>query len=131
MGSERLGEDCRQEGDDETIPDDAILWRRIPPFGVDSRGQPDSSNFVDKVTGELSVVLASETTTTDLLDGHEGFGVTGFPASAVSVLRLAPENYVIRRQPLEGIPGHAVICPKLSRGDARKLRDSSEWVVRL
>ena len=125
----KLGSECRELGDDEGVDDEAVLWRRIPPWGLDRNDDLDSSNFVDKESGELSVALAAMTTLDSLLEGHEGFGVVAFRAVDARHLGDPPGRYVVRHTPLADDPAHTIICPKLSRGDARKLRDASEWVV--
>lgn len=124
-----LGSKCRELGDDAGVADEAILWRRIPPWALDEGGEPDSGNFVDNQLGELSVALSDLTSLESLLAGHDGFGVVSFRASDVRELGSPPGKYVVRRAPRDGDPAHAVICPKLSRGDARKLRDAATWVV--
>ena len=125
----KVGSECRELGDDESVDDETVLWRRIPPWGLDRSGGLASSNFVDKDRGELSVALAAMTTLDSLLEGHDGFGVVAFRAGDARSLGDPPGRYVVRRAPSAEDPAHTIICPKLSRGDARKLRDASEWVV--
>jgi hypothetical protein len=113
-----------------------MLWRRIPPWSLDRDGEPDSSNFVDKERGQLSVSLAPPmeqrraraNALVTLLAGHNGFGVVEFCAGDVRRLGDPPGWYVVRGAPLPDDPYHTIICPKLSRGDARILRDASAWV---
>jgi hypothetical protein len=124
-----VGGECRELGDDGSVADDAVLWRRLPPWALDRNGEPDSSNFVDKKHGELSVSLAALTTLDAALAGHEGFGVVSFTAADVRGLGDPPGRYVVRRAPLEGDEAHTVVCPRLSRGDAKRLRDRVAWVV--
>jgi hypothetical protein len=126
-----LGSGCRELGDDEGIDDEDILWRRVPPWAVTPDGQPDSSNFVDKQYGELSVALADLTSIEVLLRGHEGFGVVSFTAGDVRKLGDPAGKYVVRRAPLDDDAAHTVVCPKLSRGDARKLADACKWAAKI
>ena len=116
--------------DDPTIPDDEILWRRIPPWhGVPDKGRGDrmvSSAAFDDTDGQpMSVVIASEAAGPDsALAGHDGYALAGFRAGVAREIGLA-----IRRDPTDEQPAHAVVVGKKTGSIQKKLRNSAHWVV--
>jgi len=111
--------------DDPTIPDDALLWRRVPPDQVkplaDGGFRVSSAAFRDK-TGELSVHVAS------LTDGERALG--GYPLYSLAQLSASvPRSlgFSVSRDPLPNDNSHALICPKASKGHASKLAQSCTW----
>lgn len=93
--------------DDPTIPDDEILWRRVPPSEVkyDTAGRPfpKSSNF-KQGTPPLSVNIASLSTEELTLQNYEGFLIAAFTAGQARSLGCK-----IVRQPLPDNPSHALV----------------------
>ena len=120
----RRGQGCRDLGDDESIPDDAVLWRRINQFDPDGK-RPSTGNFRDS-SGELSVCLASLTDRDSALAGYAHFRLAAFSAGEVRQFGK-PSEYIIRHDPTEGDPSHALICPKLTKSAAKKLSQLCAW----
>lgn len=129
--------------DDPNIADDAVLWRRIPDtphcvYKEDRIILPSSSNFLDEDENEVSVDLASLTTTERTLKNHEQFGL-------VSVTAGVPRehNQIVDSDPIVDLenpgnnnPAHCVICakPELASGKGRKkaakqIALKSTWVI--
>jgi hypothetical protein len=74
--------------DDPTIPDDAELWRRIPPWHFVDDGnlgqiRPSSAAFEDHPDGSpMSVLLAVEAGDPQrALAGHQGFALASITAA--------------------------------------------------
>lgn len=130
--------------DDPNIADDAVLWRRIPDTPIcvykaeDGTVTPSSANFLDEIENELSVDLASLTTTDKVLKNHEQFGLAAVTA------RVPRENKHIvdsdpiidQENPENNNPAHCVICakPELSSNKGRKkaarnIANKSKWVI--
>jgi len=81
--------------DDPTIPDDAELWRRIPPWHFvhdENWGQihPSSAAFEDDPDGSpMSVVLGAEASDPQrALAGHQGFALASITAALARGLGL-------------------------------------------
>jgi hypothetical protein len=65
------------------IPDDAVLWRRVPPVHVVDGGQRPSSAAFDPhhEDGGTSICVASVAGTPDaMMEGHEDFWLAEFTA---------------------------------------------------
>lgn len=114
--------------DDPTIEDEARLWRRILPPWVhrepDGRVRPASFAFLDRLSGELSVHLASLTTPERALQGHPEDSLVEIDAGFIRSL-----GYTVVRDPTPGDESHALICPAPSRRDARKIAGRATWIV--
>lgn len=74
--------------DDPTIPSDAELWRRIPPWhfvhdGNTGQIRPSSAAFEDHPNGSpMSVILAQEAGDPQhALAGHQGFALASITAA--------------------------------------------------
>ncbi len=98
--------------DDPTIPDDAVLWRRVPPnFYVPDerlgRSRPSSMAFENSRDGSpMSVVLASEARSVEaVLQGHEGYGLVAITAGLARAC-----GQVVTRDPLPEEPAHALVA---------------------
>jgi len=126
---------CNNTGDDVSIQDDDNLWRRITPeWIVEDKNagelRPSSAAFQDHPNGSaMSVGIASvaaenDRTPTDMLVGHQDYGLVGFPVHAA---RLAGQ--AIRRSPLENQPEHGEVVGKKTRSVRRQLARASVWVV--
>ena len=119
-----------QRLDDPTIGDDEILWRRIRPEWLhrESSGQvrPGSFAFIDRLTGEVSVHIASIMRDSNLaLEGHPDDNLAAIRAGHPRSL-----GYAIVRDPKPDDSSHALICPSPNQGDARKIAKQAMWVVR-
>jgi hypothetical protein len=117
--------------DDPTIPDETILWRRIPPrwFHRDEslgRLRPAKAAFDDDPDGSpMSVVIADESRgQAAVLAGHEGYGLAAFTAHLARECRLR-----IARAPTDDEPAHAVVVGRKTDSVRRRLARGSDWVV--
>jgi len=112
--------------DDTTIPDDEILWRRVPPWHVtDDPKRPEGKRPATAAFDEddMSVSIARETSVEKILEAHEAFSLVGFPAS------LAREKGLrIVRKPLAENPAHAEVIGKKTDSIRKALSKGSEWV---
>lgn len=120
-----------QYRDDSTIPDDAKLWRRIPPrwFHHDEslgRSRPAKAAFDDDPDGSpMSVVIAAEALGPDaVLAGHEGYALAAFTAGLARACGLQ-----ITRAPTEDQPAHALAAGRKTDSVRRRLARGSQWVV--
>jgi hypothetical protein len=120
--------------DDATVPDDAELWRRVPP-GPEyvvfdqtlGRHRPSSGAFDnDTDTEEMSVFLAAEAADPAVvLEGHSGYAVAALIAGL-----LRAEGQVIVRDPTpQGPRGHALVIGRKSHGLRVRLARAARWVV--
>lgn len=121
--------------DDPTIPDEAILWRRIPPwhFVRDEnlgRVRPSKAAFADHPDGSpMSIffadeVLAAGRRAEDVLAGHGGFALAAISAGQARSLQQS----VIRR-PTPDEPSHGEVIGKKTNSVKRALAKLSLWVV--
>jgi hypothetical protein len=121
--------------DDPTIPDDAPLWRRIPPLHVVfdhnlGRSRPSSAAFEDHPNGSpMSVVLGREVldagrSAQSVLLGHEGFALASVLAGFVRTKGLG-----IVRSPLAEEPAHAEVFGSKTDSIKKALAKNSSWVV--
>ena len=120
--------------DDLTVPNEAQLLRRIPPwhFIKDENGQirPSSAAFDNHPNGSpMSVILADILAQTGrdpeaALVGHEEF------ALALITAGLAREcGQGIAREPLPDEPAHAVVFGEKPKRVQRKLAKESRWII--
>jgi hypothetical protein len=114
--------------DDPTIRDDEVLWRRIIPVWLHATTagevRPASIAFIDRLSGELSVHLASLANIDGVLSGHAEESVAAIAAAIPRSL-----GYALVRDPTPEDPSHALICPSPRRPDAKKLATASIWIV--
>ena len=121
--------------DDPTIRDDAVLWRRIPPWHLifDAnlrRWRPKSAAFEDHPNGTpMSVYLADMMEATgrgpdDALTGHQAFALAGISAG---LARSTGQQ--VAREPLPGEPAHAVVVGRKTKSVSRRFAKESHWVV--
>jgi hypothetical protein len=132
----------REYVDDETIPADTELWRRIRPeqvvSGQDGRPRPSSLNFKDRRDREtglfepLSVYIAAEAGSVDaLLAGHVGYLLVAITAREVR----GQGRGIVRDDPDGSNAGHCVLFireHRQSRGadkQSEKLARAARWVV--
>jgi hypothetical protein len=123
--------DGDEYADEPTIPDEAQLWRRIPPrwFHHDEslgRVRPAKPAFDDGPDGEpMSVVIAAESRgPAAVLAGHEGYGLVAFSAGLARACGLR-----ITRAPTADEPAHAVVAGRKTDSVRRRLARAAEWVV--
>lgn len=119
--------------DDPTIPDTAILWRRIPPGDVYlvfdeslNRSRPSSAAFQDSKDGSpMSVFIADDLDGPhDALAGHDGFYLVGFSAGVARECGLS-----VVRDPANDPPGHAFVVGAKTKSHCRKLARRCRWIV--
>ncbi len=117
--------------DDPSIPDEAELWRRVPPdfYTYDERlgrRRPSSGAFDNHRDGSpMSVVLAAESRGVDaVLAGYAGYGLVAITAG---LARACGQGVV--RAPLPDEPAHAhVVGAKTSSVKKRLARDARSIV---
>ena len=121
--------------DDPTIPDQAELWRRIPPwhFVRDEnlgRVRPSSAAFDNHPNGSpMSILLAEEVTAAGrgpdtALSGHERFALASITAG------LARDcGQGIAREPLPDEPAHGVVFGEKTKRTKKRLATGAQWVV--
>jgi hypothetical protein len=117
--------------DDPTIPDDAELWRRIPPwhFVHDENWEqirPSSAAFEDDPDGSpMSVILGAEAGDPQrAIAGHQGFALASITAALARGLGLG-----VARDPHPDEPAHAVVFGKKNKRVSRTLARGCRWVV--
>jgi hypothetical protein len=105
--------------DDPTIPDEAILWRRVPSIHwvMDSRTltrRPSSAAFEDHPDGSpMSAALAAEMTgPEELLQGLPTFGIVAFTAGFA---RRECQQSVVR-DPAPDKPWHVHVVGRKTDG---------------
>jgi hypothetical protein len=117
--------------DDPTIPDEADLWRRIPPWHFvmdENSGQirPSSAAFDNDPGGSpMSVVLAAESNAPEsVLAGHQGLALASFK------VRVAREcNQGVARDPLPNEPAHTLVFGTKTKSIRRRLAKEATWAV--
>lgn len=122
--------------DDDSIPDDAVLWRRIPPSPGwvtydDNLGykRPSSGAFDDHPNGSpMSVLIADECEgPEEALEGNEGFYLVEFTAGDVRALE-PPQGVVPAPRPDQ--PAHAHVCGRKTYSVRSTLaKELADWVV--
>ena len=117
--------------DDPSIPDDAELWRRIPPwhFYFDEklgRLRPSKAAFEDDGDGSpMSVVLAFDAGPPEsVLVGHARFALATITAGLV---RICGQGVV--RDPIPDEPAHAVVVGRKTDSIKRRFAREARWVV--
>lgn len=128
--------DATPYADDPTIPGDASLLRRIPPnrrWKLDPSGRilPNSDNFDEDDTTPMSVAIEAEILArgggpTDVLAGHEGFGLVAFPAAVPRA-----NGHGVCRWPTPEEPAHAyVFCLRgsPSRSQKKAIARACRWI---
>jgi hypothetical protein len=118
--------------DDPSIPDDAVLWRRILPSWVHKSPEgerPQSFAFIDTLSGEVSFQIAAETTKQDVLQDYPDHRIVAIKAAFLRSL-----GYVLVRDPEGGGAAHVLMCPatpmkrKALEKDAKRIALAAEWV---
>jgi len=106
--------------DDPTINGSEVLWRAVHPTQLtrdESSGnwRPTSGAFRDS-DSEMSVDLASLTDLNSFRARNPARSVARFRVSVVRAM-----GKIVVRDPIEGNPAHALVCPKLTAGQARSI----------
>lgn len=121
--------------DDPSIPDNAALWRRIPPgWWIQDenlgRLRPTSAAFDDHRDGTAmsvlieEIVLSTGRCSDDILAPYEGYAMASIRAGFARKCSLG-----VMREPLPEEPAHAVVFGKKSKAIRAKLAVTCEWVV--
>jgi hypothetical protein len=117
--------------DDPSIPDDAILWRRIPSYHIIydqnmSRERPTSDAFMDSPDTPMSVALAAKCKDVgEFLEGHVGFAVVSF---TVGFARNLGQRVAADRRP-DQPAWHAFVIGKKTDSVRKKFAKNFTWVV--
>jgi hypothetical protein len=112
------------------VPDETILWRRIPPDKVtpdanQGRLRPSSDCFTDNLKDGSSMSVFDSLACAGLdqvLKGHENFLVAAITAGQVRAEGLE----VVRT--IDGGPGHCEVVGKKTSGIKSRLAKLSVWV---
>ena len=114
--------------DDPTIYDDETLWRRILPEWLHTeeggRIRAKSFAFIDRLSGELSVHIASLTNRDGVLANHPNDRIVAFNAGLPRSL-----GFAIVRDPTPEDPSHALICPSPKGAKAKTLAEKAALIV--
>lgn len=116
------------------LPDDLILWRRIPKDKVvrcsDADGitksRPSSDCFSDNLRDGSSMSVFDSKLSLGLesiLEGHEGFGVV-----ALTVGQVRAEGMTVVRTK-DGGSGHCEVVGKKTSGARSRLAKAAVWVI--
>lgn len=117
--------------DDASIPDEAVLWRRIRPdwiYWESEPPRPSSISFVDRRSGELSVHRAELTDVDTVLADHPTWSLVAFSAGVVR--SLGEGQFTVQPAPTQDDPSHAIIRPRLNKTTGGVLARAAEWVLR-
>jgi len=115
------------------LPNDLILWRRVPKEKFirvtdadgSTRVRPSSDSFADNSRDGSSMSVFDSLACgglSTICEGHEGFGVVG-----LTVGQIREAGLEIVRTPTGG-PGHCEIVGKKTGSIKNKLVKSSSWV---
>lgn len=124
--------------DDFSIPDDAELWRRIPPAQIiidynhpggpvrrPSTGAFDNSSDEKAMSVLLAaIVLTAGRTPEDTLAGFTSFGLVAFAAGLGRA-----HGQIVVRDPEPDEPAHAAVIGHKSKTLKKTLARTSRWVV--
>ena len=120
-----------QVQDDPTIPDDAILIRRVPYYRWKfEENRPDSRAFdlrKRKKEEYLSVYLKSEVKMEDVLTEYLGEGFPGIALLGAGDIRELNLGFVLHREPQDShLAGHCGIYGQFTRANRKRLREISQ-----
>lgn len=121
--------------DDPSIPDEARLWRGIPPESLrpDPRTGQEYPSLGAFVTGELSVNIADETTYADVLAKGAMRGVV-WRLWEFTARDARNAGCIVGRDPEPGDRSHAVVLrrdepgKRLKDSQAKRLINTGRWV---
>src|SRR6266568_5131279 len=114
--------------DDPSIPDSALIWRRIAPDQLKPDGnsfRPSSGAF--STGAEMSVHLADLTSVEDVARQYPNHSIVQITVALVRELKLR-----IVRDPLtDEIPpdlSHAIVCPRATGSAVKRMARASTFV---
>jgi len=116
--------------DDLSIPDDAVIWRRVPDrhFVAIPEGQirPSSAAFDDDPDGDsMSAVLATPGRDPyPVLLGNEGWGLV-----AIEVRLVRELGWSIEKTPEPDEPDHVHVHGNKTKGKTRRVARDCAWVI--
>lgn len=116
--------------DDLSIPGEAVLWRRVPPyhFVADASGaiRPSSAAFEDDPDGDpMSTVLATpERDPFPVLLGNDSWALAAIPVALIRAL-----GWVVSRQPTQDESDHVVVIGNKSHARRRRVARECTWVI--
>lgn len=115
--------------DDKTIPDQEFLWRLVDPGRIkwdeDKEGYRPISGVFRDGDQEMSVNIASLTNIQETLKGAGGpyYSIAQFQTALIRSF-----NCFIVRAPEKNNPSHALVCPKMTKTQAKVLSNECVWV---
>lgn len=119
--------------DDRTIPNEAIIWRRIHPNFIDwddnlKARRPSSGAFQDSSNSSMSVIIAADVekdgrSPLEILKNYPNHGIASITADLVRECKQ-----IIVREPTVDEPAHAVVIGSKSKPIRRKLAQNADWV---
>jgi len=116
------------QADDKTIPDEAVIWRRVAPDQAKPTDEgliPTPSAFRDSSDSPMSAILAADSTTERALGECPDNGVVGITAGE---LRALGQRLI--RDPVDGEPAHLLVAgPKPRGGFQKRVSKAATWVV--
>ena len=127
--------DARESLHVSQVPDDAIVWRRVPPWHIEPNGvrpkkadgtfRPSSAAFEDDGDGDpMSVDIVDDSLTIQReLAGHEGYGVV-----SISVGELRKLDLDVRRKIEPNNPNHGQVIGHKTRSIRNKIAEKCVWV---
>ena len=117
-----------EQPDDKTIPDEAVIWRRVTPDQVKTTDDgfiPTPSAFRDSSDSPMSAILAAGSSTDRALAACPDNGVVGITAGELRAL-----GQRIIRDPVEGEPAHLLVAGRKPRGGfQKKVSKAATWIV--
>jgi hypothetical protein len=129
-------EEAANYADDSDIEDDAVLWRRVPPFWVvrdENRGEfrPSSAAFQDSSDGSAmsvqieKIVNSMQRTPADVLTGYENHSLCSFVAGLARSL----EQRVTGLPKIDDDPAHGWVAGKKTKHVRKVFATEARWVV--
>lgn len=124
--------------DDPNIPDDAELWRRVPPYlcvpdGNSGRIRPSSAAFSDSSDGTpmsvdlAKIVLANGGDPTTTLAGYPGCFLVSLTAGQVRDPLKGKQG--VQLSPTSANPAHTYVFGKKTHAIKSYLARSAQWIV--
>jgi hypothetical protein len=121
--------------DDQSIADDAILWRRIHPnhfIHDENRGglRPSSAAFANHKSRQvMSVILADVSLRCDRGPNEVLALYSGYALAAITAGTARECQQAVVPEPLPDEPGHAVVAGEKTKAVMRRLAAAAVWII--